>query len=985
MRHKWLAILALAAPIIFTGCMRHAASTSVSSDFSSIPVRFVMTPEFDGNTTPEGAEGDVTVVADNSAPGFAAEGKFVGGDAMANETFHVALWGGAFEGNNVTHGVTMLTPGAYTFAMLDRQHGSSLQGWVDVHGGASDILDALYRWKSNVPRHKERIAYEWDLLGGSNSGSTGNFYGFSTQLEALNTLDQRIDHVIEGELAAQAQRQRNVNGFLRSAEILLVSGNEQFFHPTTDPTFTEDDLTSVRNGQAMSKIVLVADYDEARWKLGRVNELYGDLLRCKEVFREEVDRLERRKGLFLLTDHLHQHDVRFVQNEIQLQQALDSLAALETDMGELRDRRTALAFITGLFSSDGTFKALDQERGNLKREFAVLEAEQRRINIVLDEVDESSVRRVALERRRQRNIAGIESVNRQLEELGEAREALVVMSESTNVLHRQGDTRLLTSTFVASDMPFTVRQAVENEAVMTIRMEANEDIFVPVAPSVTSRQNQPATTFARQPFVPVKNANTTNKTTVETTSAPGQGVEFRFNNEPRFESEPVNNAGQYQNDSDTPNSNQKSDKWDFTDKWSKTQPTSNTPPSTTTGTVNTNSGDSVDVKETTTGNTLPSSNSNSTSNKNNVDSGTYDTDDGYKSKPSGTDYKTTFDSVDTNTGSKETTQPGHFGDDSVKTDPGSTFDKSPTTTGQVDKPELTKHGFDSRTGTVPTKPSVTDGYKKVNTSTTDNKATFGKSDAGYDAGKSNVNTKGNQFGTDHKPFPTAKPSNEIKNPVEPKNDSPNKSDKKDQATWDYPCEDDDQPSLVENRPDHFGDINTTDSAMLAAQHGSDDEAYGYEPKTVVAEDDHKPWCPPIVSLLFPQCWFPDHDDNNDTVTKTASSQESGERWCPPVLSLLIPPCWFNNNKDTGNEAKTVSAAPSTNKWCPPILSLLIPPCWFNNNGNNEVDADNTQLAVYQDPTTGRARGTQTTRPSNSDCSPIVRLLVPPCWTCWNGN
>ena len=102
MRHKWLAILALAAPIIFTGCMRHAASMSVSSEFSSLPVRFVMTPEFDENMMPEGAEGDVTVVADNSAPGFDAEGKFVGGDAMANETFHVALWGGAFEGNNVT-------------------------------------------------------------------------------------------------------------------------------------------------------------------------------------------------------------------------------------------------------------------------------------------------------------------------------------------------------------------------------------------------------------------------------------------------------------------------------------------------------------------------------------------------------------------------------------------------------------------------------------------------------------------------------------------------------------------------------------------------------------------------------------------------------------------------------------------------------------------------------------------------------------------
>ena len=965
MRHKWLAIIALAAPILNAGCMRHAASTSVSSDFSSIPVRFVMTPEFEWNTTPEGAKGDVdvTVVADNSAPGF-EEGMFVGSDAMMNETFHVALWGGSFEGNNVTHGVTMLTPGAYTFAMIDRQHGASLQGWVDVHGGGSDILDALYRWKNNVPRHKERIAFEWDLLDGSNAGNTGNFFGFSTQLDALNTLDQRIDGVIESELAAQAERQRNVNGFLRNAEILLVPGTEKFFHPTTDPTFNEDDLTSVRNGQAMSKIVLVADYDEARWKLGRVNELYGDLLRCKEVFHEEVDRLERRKGLFLLTDHLHQHDIRFVQNEIQLQQALDSLSALETDMGELRDRRTALAFITGLFSSDGTFKALDQERGNLKREFAVLEAEQRRINMVLDEVDESSVRRVALERRRQRNLAGIESVNRQLEELGEARDALVVMSESTNVLHRQGDTRLLTSTFVASDMPFTVRQAVENEAVMTVRMEANEDIFVPVAPSVTSTQHQPATTFASQTFVPAKNADTTTETTVETTSAPGQGVEFRFNNEPRFEPEPVNNPSQIRKENDNPSSNQKSDKWDFTDKWSKTQPTSNT--------------------------------------------------------PSGTDYKTTTEPVDKQTGSTGSTQPGNIGDGSVKADSGFTFDKSPATSGQLDRPEVTTNDFDNRTGTVPNGPSVTDGYKKVNTPTTNDEATVGKTNAGYDAGKSNANTKSEQFGTGSKPFPTAEPNNEFKKPVDGKNDSPTKNDKKDQATWDFPCADDDQPSLVENQPNDWSNINTTDSAMLAANYGSSYEPEAYESAKVVPQENNEKWCPPILSLLLPPCWFPNHDgDNSDSASKTASSPESGERWCPPVLSLLIPPCWFqsndtnsdgyvtrtasvdesndrwcppvlsllippcwfNSHTDSGYEAKKVSAAAPTNKSCPPFLSLFIPPCWFNSDWNNgtESNSSNVQLAVMQDPATGRVDNRIATDDSSCECPLLLRLLVPPCW------
>jgi len=498
MRHKWLAITMLAIPVLWTGCMRQVASTPhTAPDYMSVPVRFVMAPEPEPLDVMD-VEGRRTGVIDASYEGFVGENVTNEPVEATPRAYHVALWGGPFEGTDVTTGVTLMTPGSYTFAFFDQEKGSSMQGWVDVRNTGDDVLDILYRWKDGIPQQKQRVAYELELTSGLHGNNPTDFESLSHQLAALDELERRIDQAIMAEREARGMQMQHTRDFLREAEVLLVPGKEAFFRPTTEPAFTEEDVENVNSGQTMTKLVLVADHNQARWKLRRVNELYGDLVRCKEVFREEVDRLERRKGLFLLTDHLHRHDKRFVENEIQLQHALGCLARLDEDLSDLRDRRTALAFITGLFSTDGTYRALDEEHANLKREFAVLEAEQRRITLLFDEIDDSSVRKVALERRRQRVMAGIDSLNRQLEELGQAREALVAMSEFTNVIHRQGDTRLLTAALVDQRMPFNVRDSVEREAVMTVRLEASDEVYVPTRTSVTTTETGTTTTPSSQ-------------------------------------------------------------------------------------------------------------------------------------------------------------------------------------------------------------------------------------------------------------------------------------------------------------------------------------------------------------------------------------------------------------------------------------------------------------------------------------------------------
>ena len=202
--------------------------------------------------------------------------------------------------------------------------------------------------------------------------------------------------------------------------------------------------------------------------------------------REAADRFERRKGLYLLTSHLHPDDTRFVENETWLQSTLGVIERLDEQMVNLRQRRMALAFVAGLIAPGDHARTLDEEERGLMRERAVLEAENRRLDLLLERSDESQIKRVALERNRQNVIAALNSLDRQLEHLGAARGALEWMTSSASVIHRQGDTRLLAAALADQHLPIAVRQAVERESLMTVRLESSDNVFIPTKTSVTT-------------------------------------------------------------------------------------------------------------------------------------------------------------------------------------------------------------------------------------------------------------------------------------------------------------------------------------------------------------------------------------------------------------------------------------------------------------------------------------------------------------------
>ncbi|MHC4695767.1 MAG: hypothetical protein ACYTFA_03375 [Planctomycetota bacterium] len=498
MKHWLLTGSTITALLILTGCTRSMTSSTLQQDFPSVLVHFVL-PSEQARYTGVDTQADAHLVSDSSYVGFSSSEYGDGTTTESPSAYHVALWGGPYNGTNVTTRPAALPPGSYTFAYFDQTDSTALQGWLDVHNTGSDLVSVLRKWRDGITEQKLRLAYGLEIDGRMNVSDPEVFSSFEKQMQAFNRLQRQLETAISTEYRAQELKQAEICDLLRHADVVIMPSKDPFFGPTAQPTFSEGDLETIRAGDAMTKIVVAADYNQARWKLRRLNELYDDVSRLKEVLRQEADRLERRKGMFLLTDHLYRQDKhsyrrdkQFLENETQLQHTLGMIDRFHTHALDLRERRMALAFITSLFAPDTSFNTLDEEGGDLLRERTVLETELRRLDRLFEETSEQSVRRVALERSRQNVMGMIESIKDQIDDIEQARTVLAEMTEATNVIHRHNDTRLLTTTFVADRLPPSIRKMVEREAMMSVRLEtAGDRMFVPRPTSVTAMRMDP--------------------------------------------------------------------------------------------------------------------------------------------------------------------------------------------------------------------------------------------------------------------------------------------------------------------------------------------------------------------------------------------------------------------------------------------------------------------------------------------------------------
>ncbi|NOT02917.1 MAG: hypothetical protein HOP29_20145 [Phycisphaerales bacterium] len=423
----------------------------------------------------------------SSTPYDHAGGEYVADCAAAApfEDYTVTLWGGNFAGQDVTWSNAQLTPGNYTFGFWNHDQVAAMKGWVNVNFAGTGLLDTLHRWKNQIPQQKKWLAYDHELTWKLRYKDAAVFKGFARQLRALDKLEREIDHAIRQEMAMQKDRAQQYGQMMDDSVVLMLPTGSGMFHPTTQPVFDAEELHRVQAGEPVTKFMLVADAQDTRQKLSLVDQMCHSLTGCREVLTEEVDRLERHKRYLIITDHMYNHDRKFVENEMQLQQALNAIDQLNEQINDMRERRLALSFINGLVSPDSFMDPLTEETRDLEQERTVLETQKNRLNTMFDHAPADSHYSVALQRQRQRAIRAIEDINAVIEGIGGARVALTNMKDNTRVIHRQGNLTLMAACFVDSTVPSYVREAVEQDAMMTVRLEASPTGFesVPGGPA----------------------------------------------------------------------------------------------------------------------------------------------------------------------------------------------------------------------------------------------------------------------------------------------------------------------------------------------------------------------------------------------------------------------------------------------------------------------------------------------------------------------
>lgn len=446
----------------------------------AVTVRFVAPPEggefaYQNNTS----SADARLV--RNSEGSLVGGGFAGTTGIdgPQSNGHVVLWGGDYYGEEVTHRPARLAAGPYMFGWFDPDSGSAYQGWMAVNNGGDDVLSTLNEWKQSVQEQQEWLGYEYKLDGKFECRDHRHFNQYTREIKNLRNLETKIQQTIAWEAQWRKQRQWEWNQVLSGAEVLLMPGQSNFFTPTTKPTFQEEELSTLREGEAVTKIVLVGNFERSFEKLNRVLDLQEDLYRTRAIFAEEAQRLENRRNWYRVTDHLYHHDKAFVENEKRFQEARGMLAKIDRQLEDYRRHCHALLFVTGLFAPDETFDAFQRQQSALERERIVLNEQKRQLDWRYDQCSPISNKRLWIERQRQNVLAEIDKIDGQIEKIDETRVAVNRLRENTDVIHRHGPAQVLAASFIGEDIPAMFVSAIERESLLTVRLQSADDMYTP--------------------------------------------------------------------------------------------------------------------------------------------------------------------------------------------------------------------------------------------------------------------------------------------------------------------------------------------------------------------------------------------------------------------------------------------------------------------------------------------------------------------------
>jgi len=491
MTQKLVLMAVCSGAVLCTGCATTAPQRK--GEYAQVTVRFVASPEDARFTNAQPDSTGMRLVSTSPSAGFATEPT----SDFDADAHHVVMWGGPFNGDDVTYAPAPLPPGSYMFGMFDPDHGSAYQGWISVNDGGDDLLSVLSAWRDTVHEQKEWLGFEKRADGTFASRNPKDFKAFQKEIKNLDRLERRINDALKAEAWDQKQSKERQAQFLRNAQVLMMPGSSDFLQPFTKSAFTEEELSSVRSGEAVTKVVVVADYAKAVERLRRVTNLRDEITRTRCVLVEEVKRLQNRRHYYQLTKHLYDHDRDFVENEKRLQKARGMIDMIDQQAAAYRQHCHALMYVAGLFSPGHSSDFFDQELQALKHDHAVADEEYRQVQRRFAQCSESSNRRVDLERDRQNAMAAIEGIDRQIGQINEARVALAKVRDSSGIIHRDGPARIMTASLIDGAVPMYLVDAVERESLMTVRLQAADVTDTPSGKTVTQSRTTETTTASR--------------------------------------------------------------------------------------------------------------------------------------------------------------------------------------------------------------------------------------------------------------------------------------------------------------------------------------------------------------------------------------------------------------------------------------------------------------------------------------------------------
>lgn len=452
-----------------------------AASFTPVAVRFVTTPErFEASSEAYSVQTRLVSASASDGYGWSSDNC----EHRSSWSPRVALWGNGFTGQEVTHQTANLGPGQYTFVSYNEPNDAAVQGWFSVRRTGCEFVDALRAWKQMVPRQKESLAFNHQIRGET---APEDFAGFDKQVQALNRLERQLEDAAAHEQWLQREAKERHASLLKDAEVLVMPGERDLFRPTTSPAFDDADMARVRAGAPVSKLVVVADNQDIKSKMQAVNSVWREVTACKAVVNEDIERLERNKRYLTITDHVYHYEREFVDNENRIQHGLTCVAQFNEQLDELRAWKLALAFTGELVSPGEWTGTFDQVERELADQRVVLEAKKHRDELLFNDLEEDSPKRVALEQVKLRFARAIDAIDDQMKELSDARLALHTFRNTSDVIHRSADTLAL----AAVDwqyLPPNVRGVFEHEALMSVRLEAADSLFAPSQPTKRTAQ-----------------------------------------------------------------------------------------------------------------------------------------------------------------------------------------------------------------------------------------------------------------------------------------------------------------------------------------------------------------------------------------------------------------------------------------------------------------------------------------------------------------